>query len=66
MSYIKGKVYGYGEWTPQQLNDLILLTHQLTQVDAQSTYDWTGYEPDLVRAIDAIALLLKQVETANE
>jgi hypothetical protein len=66
MSYIKGKVHGYGDWTPSQLNVLILLAHKLVQAEAEGGGDWTGYEPDMVRALDAIEVLLKEVGAANE
>lgn len=64
MSYIKGKVYGYGDWTPQQINDLILLAYQLRQAEVHS--DWTTDVPAMISAVDGITTLLDTVGAANE
>ena len=63
MSYIQGKVLGYGEWTPQQLNELIMLAYQLRQVDAAGlAYDTTV----VLTLVDSVVDLVDAVEKSNE
>ena len=63
MSYIQGKVFGYEEWTPQQLNDLIMLAYQLRQADmAGLAYDTTV----VLTLVDSVVDLVDTVEKSNE
>ena len=63
MSYIQGKVFGYEEWTPQQLNDLIMLAYQLRQADmAGLAYDTTV----VLTLVDSVVDLVDAVEKSNE
>lgn len=61
MSYIQGKVLGYGEWTAQQLNELIMLAYQLKQAEAQA--DWTTDNTAMISAVDGISVLLEEVHS---
>ena len=63
MSYIQGKVIGYGLWTPQQLNELVLLAYQLRQADmAGLDYDTTS----VLTLVDSVVDLVDTVEKSNE
>ena len=63
MSYIQGKVIGYGLWTPQQLNELVLLAYQLRQADmAGLDYDTTA----VLTLVDSVVDLVDTVEKSNE
>ena len=63
MSYTQGKVFGYEEWTPQQLNDLIMLAYQLRQADmAGLAYDTTV----VLTLVDSVVDLVDAVEKSNE
>ena len=63
MSCVKGKVLGYGEWTPQQLNELVMLAYQLRQVDSAGlAYDTTV----VLTLVDSVVDLVDAVEKSNE
>lgn len=64
MSYVTSKVHPYGTWTPQQLNDLILLAYQLRQ--AEQGADWVAGTSAMLSAVDGITAILDKVGDIND